>query len=277
MEFKIIADSCCDLTPELRNRLGILSVPLTMRLGNSIYTDDGSLDLPGFMDDMKNCTDKVGSAAPDPYLYQQAIESAPNTFVITISSKLSASYSNAVIGQSYAEENNQYSAQVFDSKSASAGETLIALKLNELISKNMPKESIIRTINKFIDNMKTYFVLENYDNLLKNGRLNKLTGTLIRILNIKLLMGSDGNGDIKLYAKPRGIKQMFESLLTLIHDSGKDTSQENMVISHCNNPELATDLCNAVKQRFNFKDIIIVPTGGLSSLYADNKGIVVAF
>lgn len=277
MEYKIIVDSCCDLTSELKGRLDIRSVPLTMRLGKNEYTDDESLHLADFMEEMQACADKVGSSAPDPFLYQQAMEAAHNSFVITLSSKLSASYSNAVIGQSYAEESGEHSAYVFDSKSASAGETLVALKLNELISNNTPKETIINTINKFINNMKTYFVLENYDNLLKNGRLNKLTGKLIRILNIKLLMGSDGNGNIKLYAKPRGIKQMIENLLTLIHDSGKNISEENMVISHCNNPELASDIKNAVKQRFNFRDIIIVPTGGLSSLYADNRGIIVAF
>ena len=277
MEYKIIADSCCDFTPELKSRLDIRSVPLTMRLGKNEYTDDASLKLESFMEEMKACTDKVGSAAPDPFLYQKAMEEAHSSFVITLSSKLSASYSNAVIGQSYAEESGEHSTYVFDSKSASAGETLVALKLNDLIDGKMPRETIIDTVNKFINNMKTYFVLENYDNLLKNGRLNKLTGKLIRILNIKLLMGSDGNGNIKLYAKPRGIKQMIENLLTLIHDSGKNIGEERMVISHCNNSELASDIKSAVKQRFNFKDIIVVPTGGLSSLYADNKGVIVAF
>ena len=277
MEYKIITDSCADFTDELRADLGICSVPLTMRLGDKEFKDDEELKLDEFMAEMKACTAKVGSAAPDPHLYQEAMESVPESFVVTLSSNLSASYSNAVIAKNDAEKSGAHSVLVFDSKSASAGETLIAMKIRELIDRALPKESIISTVENFIKNMKTYFVLENYDNLLKNGRLHKITGTLIRILNIKLLMGSDGNGNIKLYAKPKGIKQMIESLLTLIRESGKNFAEEKLVISHCNNRKLADDIKAAVKARFGFKDIIIVPTGGLSSLYADNQGVIVAF
>lgn len=273
-DYKIIADSCCDMTPQLRKRLDVTSIPFSMMLGSKEFVDDEHLDLPMFMSAMKACTEKTGSSAPNPFLYQSAMEEAKNSFVITISGKLSGSYANAIIGQQTAEDANTH---VFDSKSAVAGEILIAIKIRELIKSGMPRANIIETVNKFIDNMKTYFVLENHDNLLKNGRLGKITGKLIQALNIKLVMGSNGDGDIALYAKPFGINQMIEKLLDFIVDSGRKTADENIVISHCNNPGLATQLKAAVEKRFNFKEIFVVPTGGLSSLYSDDKGIVMAF
>lgn len=277
MEYRIIVDSCCDMTPQLAEQLGVTSVPLTMRLGQKEFIDDDALDLPGFMTEMKAYTEKAGSASPPPFSYKEAMESAQHSFVVTLSSQLSGSYSSAELGKTYAEENGTTDVHVFDSKSASAGEVLIAVKIRELLSNGIPKDQIISAINGFIDNMKTYFVLERYDNLLKNGRLNKITGKIISILNVKLVMGSDGKGNIALYAKPRGTKQMIEKLISLIKDSEKLTSGENMVISHCNNLPLAEQLSSAVKQHFGFKEIIIVPTRGLSSLYADDKGIVMAF
>ena len=277
MRYKIIVDSCCDLTPQLKEKMEILSVPLSMRLGNREYVDDDSLDINEFRNDMKACTEKTGSASPAPYVYQSAMESATDSFVVTLSSQLSGSHQNAVLAKKCVEENKTANAHVFDSKSASAGETLIALKIYELILQDLPKENIILKISTFIDQMKTYFVLENYDNLQKNGRLNKITGTLASILGIKLVMGSDGDGNIALYAKPRGTNQMIERLLSLIKESGKNTDDENIVISHCNNPHLAERLATAVRERFNFKEIFIIPTGGLSSLYTDDKGIVIAF
>jgi fatty acid-binding protein DegV len=90
-------------------------------------------------------------------------------------------------------------------------------------------------------------------------------------------MGSDGDGNIALYAKPRGTKQMLEKLISLIKSSEKPTSGESIVISHCNNPGLAEQLSNAVKKHFDFKEIVIVPTRGISSMYADDKGIIMAF
>lgn len=59
MEHKIIADSCCDMTPQLRERLGVVSVPLFIRLGEKEFIDDSTLDLDGFIDEMKYCTEKV--------------------------------------------------------------------------------------------------------------------------------------------------------------------------------------------------------------------------
>lgn len=277
MNCRIIVDSCCDMTPQLKNRLGITSVPLTMRLGQKEFTDNDSLDLSRFMSEMKACKERVGSASPSPFLYQKAIEISKSSFVVTLSSQLSGSYASAITGKALAEENSEVHSYIFDSKSASAGEVLVALKIRELLEKELTKDDIIQTVNCFIENLKTYFVLENFDNLLKNGRLNKITGKLISVLNIKLVMGSDGNGNIALHEKYRGVNHMIEKLLSLIECSGKKTNGENLVISHCNNLEVAQLLGAAVEQKYHFKEIFIVPTRGLSSLYADDKGIIIAF
>jgi DegV family protein with EDD domain len=277
MENNIIVDSCCDMSDSMKKEMNITVVPLIMMLGEREFVDDETLHLANFMKAMKACKDKVGSASPSPYLYACAIKEKNCSFVVTLSGQLSGSYSNAILGKSMAEENNEVSTYVFDSKSASAGQTLIVLKLHKLLSQGLPKEEIISTIHHFIDNMKTYFVLERYDNLQKNGRLNRLTGNIAHILNMRLIMGADGNGNIALFDKPRGTTRMIEKLLSFIEKSGKDTSGENIVISHCSNPTLARRLADAIRKKFSFSNIFIVPTGGVSSLYADEKGIILAF
>jgi len=88
-------------------------------------------------------------------------------FIVTLSSKLSGSHNNAILGNREAEENGFAPAHIFDSKTAAAGETLIAIKLHELIESDMPRNRIIETLQRFIDEMKTYLVLENYTNLQK--------------------------------------------------------------------------------------------------------------
>ncbi|MDR1184429.1 MAG: DegV family protein [Coriobacteriales bacterium] len=277
MKNQIIVDSCCDMTPEMRSEMGIASIPLTMMIEGEEYRDDEYLDMKQFMDAMHRSVGKAGSAAPSPFLYREAIERSEGRYVVTLSAKLSASYNNAILGNNEALQNGKGAACVFDSKSASAGETLIAIKLYELIRSGMPRERIIETARRFIDGVKTYFVLENYDNLRKNGRLGKAAGTLAHLLNIKLIMGADGNGEIALFAKGRGINKMIQQLMRLIETSGKDTQKENLVIAHCNNHSLVNQLTSFLKERFRFKNIYVVPTGGLSSLYTDNKGIVLAF
>ena len=278
MEYKIIVDSCCDMTLELAERLGISKVvPMTMMLGKKEYVDNESLDLPGFMTEMKACKERVSTASPPPIAFMEAVESAIHSFVVTISSQLSGSYANAELGKSFAEEKGVTDTHVFDTKSASAGEVLVAIKLREMLSNGIPKDQIINSINHFIDNMKTYFVLERYENLIKNGRLNKVSGKIVQLMNVRLIMGGDGNGSIKLHAKPRGTEQMLEKIISYVKNSNRPTSGESMVICHCNNFPLAKQLSNVIKQHFNFKEILIIPTRGAISLYADDKGIVMAF
>ncbi len=276
MDYKIIADSCCDLTPELRKELGVVSVPLTMTLGDKSFTDDETLDLPRFMEDMKNCTGRIGSASPSPTLYKNAFQGLFTSFAVTLSSNLSGSYTSAMLGKSLAEEEGA-DVHVFNSKGASAGETLIALKIYQMINEGCQKLKIIASIEKFINEMKIYFVLDNIDNLVKNGRLHKITGKLISVLNIKPIMGADGEGNIALFSHARGQNQIIEKMADTIEKSGRSTEEGTMVITHCNNPGLAEKLMDAVKSRYHFKEILIVPTGGLSSMYANDKGIVMAF
>ena len=277
MKYKIIADSCCDFTHELKERFDVTHVPLTLRLGSKEFTDDENIDLPGFMSEMKVCKEKVGSAAPAPYLFQDAMEKAEQSFVITLSSELSGTYNSAIAGKKFAQENKDIFTHVIDSKSAAAGEALIAIRLREFIQSGMARDAIIQAISRFVDNMKTYFVLENYDNLKKNGRMSKVTGTLATILDLKLLMGADGNGGITLVAKQRGISRAIDKIVSLIKESGKKPEEETLVVSHCNNQALAERLTDAIRRLYNFKEIFVIPTKGVSSLYADDKGVVLAF
>lgn len=277
MEYKIVVDSCCDMTPEMKEEWGVATVPLTLMLGKESFVDDDELDMPLFMDKMKNCREHIGTACPSPRMYSDAFEEGRTSFVVTLSSNLSGSNASALLGKTLAEEERAADVHVFDSKSASAGEILIVLKLRQFIDKGLSKLQIISSVQHFIDHMKTYFVLDNVDNLVKNGRLNKVVGRVISVLNIKPLMGSDGNGNIALFSHARGEKQIIEKMADTIEKSGKKTDGEPMVITHCNNPSLAEKLKEIIKARYRFGKILIVPTRGLSSLYANDKGIIMAF
>ncbi len=276
MEYKIVVDSCCDVTPELVKEYEITVVPLNLQLGDRSIVDDDSLDMPQFMEDMKNCKEKVGSSAPAPGLYKEAFLKAKKAFAVTLSNNLSGSYASAMAGKATAlEEEPETEVHVFNSKSACAGEVLIALKIGEMIREQLQPSKIIESVEDFINHMKTYFVLQNIDNLLKNGRIGKVTGKIISALNIKPLMGADGEGNIALYSHARGEKQIIEKLADTIEKSGKDVKK--IVIAHCNNLGLAEKLRETISKRYHLKDILIVPTRGISSIYANDKGIVMSF
>lgn len=276
MKYTIIGDSCCDFSDELKAELNAVNVPLTMRLGDKEFVDDESLDLEIFRAAMKANKSKAGSAAPSPDAYYREMKKAESSFAVTLSSHLSASYSNALIAAEDLKKDGGET-YVFDGKSASAGETCVAVKIKDCIDAGMSRDEIITTVEEHVKNMKTYFVFDNYDNLFKNGRLKKITFKIVSILNLKLIMGSDGDGNIKLFAKPRGMNMMYKRMMELFAESGKDFTKETLVIAHCNNPALAEKFREMVSAQFPFKRIITVPCHGLSTLYADENGIIMAF
>ena len=275
MDYTLVADSCCDLTSELKQEWGVKSVPLTLTLAEKDFTDNDDLDLPKFMEEMHACKGRVGSAAPSPGLYADAFSGA-DAFAVTLSGNLSGSYASAMAGKSIAEESGAQ-VHVFDSRSAAAAEVLIVMKIRKLISEGLLKTEIISRVEHFIREMRTFFVLDNIDNLLKNGRLNRITATISSTLHIRPIMGADGDGNISLFSHVQGWKQVVKKLADTIADDGRPTKGGSLVITHCNNPALAEELKNEIQRRYDFSEILVLPTRGVSSLYANEKGVIMAF
>ncbi|NLI55290.1 MAG: DegV family protein [Clostridiales bacterium] len=275
MDYTLVADSCCDLTDELKKEWNVKTVPLTLTLADESYQDDDQLDLPDFMARMHACKGRVGSAAPAPGLYAEAF-GKDDSFAVTLSGNLSGSYASAMAGKEMAEEAGA-KVHVFDSRSAAAAEVLLVLKLRKLIQDGLQKSEIIQRVDRFIKEMRTFFVLDNIDNLLKNGRLNRITATIISTLHIRPIMGADGDGNISLFSHVQGWKQVVRKLADTIETDGRDTEGQSLVITHCNNPTLAEELKAEIERRYRFAEILVLPTRGLSSLYANEKGVIMAF
>lgn len=276
MSSKIVADSSCELNEELRN-FPVHLVPFTMRLDGKEYRDDENLDVKGFIEVMKKSKNAPQSACPSTQDFMEAYEGEEDVFVVTISSKLSGCYNSAVLAkQLICEELKDKFIHIFDSKSAVAGETLIALKLAELIKKNYERLEIVEKVENYIKEMKTFFLLESLENLIKAGRMNKIVGQLASALSIKPIMGTD-DGTIKLEEKTRGSKKAFKRFIEILGEQGENLQEKVLAISHCNCLDKALEFKKEVEARYNFKDIVITGMKGLSSMYAQEGGLVVTF
>ena len=278
----ILADSCCDLSPELLKKTQAKVAPLTITIDDTHYVDDGTVDIPPYLAAMKASKNPVRSACPSPDLYAEDIKAADgDCFIITLSSKLSGSHNAAVLGVQLAEEDMpEKKVHVFDSESASAGETYLALMIHDLIAAGKSFEQIVETVEEKIRSMHTLFVLDSLDNLVKNGRISKTVALLANVLSIRLLMSDDGHGAIKNISKARGIKgaltQMVETCRK--HTEGLAAASQRLVISYCNCPERARQVRDMIREKCPaIGEIVMTPTSALSSMYANDGGIVIAY
>lgn len=278
----ILADSCCDLSPELLKKTQAKVAPLTITIDDTHYVDDGTVDIPPYLAAMKASKNPVRSACPSPDLYAEDIKAAEgDCFIVTLSSKLSGSHNAAALGAQLAEEDMpEKKVHVFDSESASAGETYLALMIHDLIAAGKTFEQIVETVEEKIRSMHTLFVLDSLDNLVKNGRISKTVALLANVLSIRLLMSDDGHGAIKNISKARGIKgalgQMVETCRK--HTEGLATASQRLVISYCNCPERARQVRDMIREKCPaIGEIVMTPTSALSSMYANDGGIVIAY
>ncbi len=278
MSYRIIGDSCTDLPEQLKKNEHFKLVPLTLIVDDFQIVDNNNFNQADFLRRVKESPNSPKSACPSPEDYMKEFEYDGNIYVVTLSSNLSGSYNSAELAKRlYLEDHPDKKIEIIDSRSASVGQTLIAMKIMEMEEKGHNFENIVSTIRAFRDNLKTKFVLESLETLRKNGRLTNLQAIICSALNIKPVMGATTEGTIYKLDQARGIvKALITMAKTIEHDVIKP--QERILgITHCNNFERAMFVKEEILKRVPFKDCFIVDTAGVSSLYANEGGIITAY
>lgn len=277
MSFKIVVDSCCELPEEYREDKRFERVPLGIEVGDDAIMDDADFNQKEFLEKVAACPKCPKSSCPSPEKYMEAFRTdAEDVYVVTLSSKLSGSYGSAQLGKRlYLEVYGKKNIYIVDSQSASCGETQIALKLLELAGQGMAYADVKTEINRFRDEMNTYFVLDNLETLRKNGRLTGIKALVASTLNIKPVMGAD-KGVIIQRGQCIGTKKALMKMVDIIASELKDGRNKTIRISHCNCPERAQCVRKMLEEKVECRGIAITDTAGISSMYANDGGIIVA-
>ncbi len=277
MSFKIIVDSCGELTDEMKAGGCYESVPLSINVGGHCIIDDETFQQAEFLKMVADDPECPKTSCPSPEKYMESYDcDAQRIYVVTLSAELSGSYNSAQLGKNlYEEEHGEKSIYVFNSRSASVGETLIALKIEECENQGMSFEEVIENVENYIKEQKTYFVLETLDTLRKNGRLTGVKAFVASALNIKPYMGSTPEGTIKQLGQARGIKKSLTKMVETFIEELKNPEEKIVAISHCNCFERALSVKRMIEEKIKAKRIIVLNTGGISSTYASDGGIIV--
>ncbi len=279
MKYKIVGDSSCDINEEMHQKMNIEIVPLTMEVDGIRYVDDDALDVGDYVAKANASSVIPKSSCPSPDDYMQSMKGDEDgVFVITLSSALSGSYSSAVLAKNmFQEDEPNKKIHVVDSRSGTSGEVLLALKLHEYMEAGMAFEQMVEKIEADRDEMQTVFVLERIDHLQKAGRMSKMKATIANVLNIKLILQGNEKGEITLVSQVRGTKKALDKMIDSLGDMGSIAKDKIAVIAHCQAPERGEQVRAKVKERYEFKDVILVAMKGLSSNYANVGGIVIAY
>jgi len=277
MDYKIIVDSCGELTEQMKADEHFVSVPLTLEVDGEFIVDDATFDQASFLRKVAASPNCPRSSCPSPETYRNEFDcGAKHVYAVTLSSELSGSYNSAMLGQRIAlSANPDKKIHVFDSRSASVAETLIASKIVECEEKNMKFEEVVQSVEAYIESQKTTFVLDSLEALRKNGRLSFVKAFVASALKIKPVMGANNEGIIEQLDQARGINKALVKLVEHVVERSVDSANRILGISHCNCPERAQLVKRALLEKLKVKEVILLDTAGVSTLYASDGGIIV--
>ena len=277
MNYKIVLDSCGEIPENLKQDERFQSVPLGLEVGDYHILDDENFNQAEFLMKVAQSPLCPKSSCPSPELFMEAYHKgeAEHVYVVTLSSHLSGSHNSAELGkQLYLEKYGDKKIAVIDSESASCGETQIALKAMELEEAGLGFEEIVSALSAYRDEMKTYFVLDNLETLRKNGRLTGVKALVASTLSIKPVMGARG-GKILQLGQAIGIKKALQKMVDMIVKNCSRPQEKRLMIAHCNCLERAQYVQKLLEEKTSFQEIRIMDTAGVSSMYANDGGIIV--
>ncbi len=275
MDYRIIIDSCGDLTQEMKEDPHIVSVPLTLRVGEVEIIDDETFDQKDFLARVAACEECPKSACPSPDHFLRACGDADRVYIVTLSSELSGSCNSALLAaRMFEDEHPGHRCYVFNSRSASVGQTLIGLQIRDLENMGASFDEVVAGTEAYIEKQHTFFVLDNLDTLRKNGRLSRIKAFMASALKIKPVMGSTPEGAIAQLDQTRGANKALKLMCTIAAKDVRLGSVRRAAVAHCNCEERGLLVAEEVKRLLLIPEVIVVPAAGVTSMYANDGGVV---
>lgn len=278
MTWKIVADSGCDyrqlVSPAIDTTF--VSVPLKIQVADQLFVDDANLDIDQMMETMYATSEASKSACPSPDDYLRAFEGGENIIVVSLTGTLSGSHNSAQLAKNiYLEEHPETNIHVIDSLSAGGEVDLLVDKLNELIEQGLSFDEVVEAITAYQEKTKLLFVLAKVDNLVKNGRLSKLIGTVVGLLNIRMVGEASETGTLELLQKARGPKKSLQAAYEELVKAGYAGGR--IIMAHRSNEKFCQQLSELILETFPQADIKILDTSGLCSFYAEDGGLLMGY
>ncbi|MEN6528822.1 MAG: DegV family protein [Anaerolineaceae bacterium] len=210
---KIIADSCCDLSPELISRFGIDIVPLDVLIGQSNFKDGITIHPPELFKMVSATGMLPKTAAPSLASFMEHYQVSEDVIVITIGSDLSATYQNALLASKNVDRDG---ITVIDSKNLSTGIGLLVLAAAEMNHQGLPANEIAQRIQELVPKVRSFFVVDTLDYLYKGGRCSAVELLVGGMLKIRPVIEVKEDGTLGVKRKVNGSRK--KALISMVQD-----------------------------------------------------------
>ncbi|MCW0997159.1 DegV family protein [Streptococcus anginosus] len=272
MTFKILTDSTADL-PEswaLKNDVQILG--LTIQLDGTTYETVGdkkltSEQLLSKMEAGSQPTTSQINVGQFEDIFRRYAEVGMPVLYIAFASVLSGTYQSAVMARDMVlEDFPEAVIQIIDTKAASMGEGILVMKAVEAKVAGQSLEQVVALIKSLVPKVKTYFLVDDLNHLMRGGRISKTAALMGSLVNIKPVIAVKGDGRLDSVAKVRGKKKAQTEVVRMTLE---DIADPRVVIAYAgaDSQEVAQVLKNQLLASEQVNEVLILPLGPVISTH----------
>lgn len=267
-KFVIFADSSANLPENLvkKHEIKIISYSCIVNGKERLCYHSGEdfeKTAKAFYEEMRGGADVKTSLVDEQRIIDAiapVMEAGNDALMITVSSGVSGTYSQALAAKKFLESRYPESKLfVCDSANASMGEGLLVLKVADLRDMGESAETCARWVEQNAYKLNSYFTVGDLKYLRKGGRISTVAAIAGTILNIKPILVADGGvpAKISFFAKERGRKKAITALAEACRQRAVNIENQTVAITHADCEEDALALAEILKKQFGVTEVII--------------------
>jgi DegV family protein with EDD domain len=254
MSVRIIIDDAADAPQELIEAHGIYVVPINVAFGTEEYQTGITIDRPGFYKRVKRVT--AGSfpktSQPTPFQFEEVLrtalaEGATELIAVTVSDKLSGTYASAMAAAEALR--GQVRVHVFDSRSGSAAQGLMAVVAARLAEQGAPAARILEALAEMRRHATIYLLIDSLEFAVRGGRVSSLQSGVASLLNIKPVMTVEDG----LIVPSGRVRTMGKALQRIVEETRAAVGDRPVLLAavHANTADAGARLLEMARPHFN--------------------------
>ena len=258
-KIKIVTDSSITIEPELAKYLNITIVPLTVMIDGVVYSDS-NLKEGEFLQLMKSSKNLPKTSHPPVGVFAEVFEDLSAEDVQIISIHMSHALSGTVEAARQGATLAKADVTVVDSSFTDQAMKFQVVEAAKMAKAGATLEEILQKLEEVKAKTELYIGVSTLENLVKGGRIGRVTGLISSLLNIRVVMQMT-NHTLTPIVKGRGAKT-FKKWLDDLKESLKEKEIEEIGISYAGGPEFANQMKEEL-QEFVEKPISVLETGSI--------------
>ncbi len=271
-KIKIVTDSSLTIEPELVEKYDITVIPLSVMIDGVVYSDNDLKEEGKFLNMMRNSKELPKTSQPPVGVFAEVYENlmkngAEHIVSIHITHTLSGTVEAARQGANLAGAD----VTVIDSTFTDQCQKFQVVQAAKLAQEGGSLEEVIAKVEEVRQKSELYIGVSTLENLVKGGRIGRVTGLLSSLLNIKVVMKMV-DCELNPVIKGRGLKT-FNKWLESFIEYAKDKKVAEIGISYCG----TADMANGFKEKLQVlgAPIAVLETGSIIQTHTGENAFAV--